>query len=59
MEQSRFEYPDVKEVTKTSDNDLLIILSDFHVGASFNNQFGFYDTDVAKERLQKLYYKVI
>ena len=59
LEQSRFEYPDVKAVSRTSDNDLLIILSDFHIGASFDNQFGFYNSDVAKDRLQKLYHKVV
>ena len=58
LEQSRVEYPNVEGVTRLSDNDLLIILSDFHIGATFNNQFGYYDTEVAKERLTKLYYRV-
>lgn len=59
LEQSRFEYPDVEGIERTSDNDLLIILSDFHVGATFDNQFGRYDSDVAYDRLEKLYYRVI
>ena len=58
LEQSRSEYPNVEGVTRTSDNDLLIILSDFHIGATFDNQFGFYNTDVAQERLGKLYHKI-
>ena len=58
LEQSRSEYPNVEGVTRTSNNDLLIILSDFHIGATFDNQFGFYDTDVAQERLGKLYHRV-
>lgn len=39
--------------TKSSNNDMLIILSDLHIGQTFTNNFGRYDTDVAKERLSK------
>lgn len=59
LEQSRFEYPNVDGVVRNSNNDLLIILSDFHIGVTFNNSFGLYNTDVAKERLAKLYHRVL
>lgn len=36
-----------------SGNDLIISLSDFHLGATFNNHFGRYDSDIAEERLCK------
>lgn len=33
------------------DNDLLVVLSDLHIGAEFSNFFGEYDSDIAKRRL--------
>ena len=35
-----------------ADNDLLIALSDFHLGATFANYFGCYDSDIAAKRLR-------
>jgi len=37
----------------TSDNDMLIILSDLHLGQCFSSSFGEYNSDIAKERLNK------
>ncbi|MDE7360535.1 MAG: metallophosphoesterase family protein [Oscillospiraceae bacterium] len=34
-----------------SDNDLLVVLSDLHIGATFSSAFGEYDSDIAKRRL--------
>lgn len=34
-----------------SDNDLLVVLSDLHIGATFNSSFGEFDSDIAKRRL--------
>lgn len=59
LENSRFEFPDVSEYSRPGGSDLLVILSDFHIGATFDNNFGYYDTDVAKERLAKLYQEII
>lgn len=42
-----------------SDNDMLIILSDFHIGASYSSLTGEYNVDIAKNRLQKLLEEVI
>ena len=36
-----------------SDNDLFILLSDFHLGLDVENRFGAYNSDIAKERLSK------
>lgn len=58
-ENSRFEFPNVQPMTRPGERDILIILSDFHIGATFDNSFGYYDTDVAKERLSKLLNKVL
>lgn len=35
------------------DNDLLVVLSDLHIGATFSNYFGEYNSDIAKRRLNE------
>ena len=40
-------------VKSFSDNDLLVVLSDLHIGQTFNTTFGKYNTDIAAERLYK------
>lgn len=42
-----------------SDNDLLVILSDLHIGQTFNTPFGKYNTDIAKDRLCKYLTEII
>lgn len=42
-----------------SDNDLLVILSDLHVGQTFSSAWGEYNTDIAKDRLQKYLNEII
>jgi len=37
-----------------SDNDILIILSDLHIGACYSSAFGEYNSDIAKDRLNQL-----
>ena len=39
----------------TTDNDMIICLSDFHIGAKNDNVFGRYDSDIAMSRLEKYY----
>lgn len=34
-------------------NEMIIVLSDLHIGQTFSSIFGQYDTDIAKERLSK------
>lgn len=46
-------------ISVNSDNDLIVCLSDLHIGATFSNFFGSYDSDIAKERLNRYLNKVI
>lgn len=43
----------------TSDNDLAICISDFHFGADNNTYFGKYNSDIAAERLNIYFQKII
>ena len=43
----------------TSDNDMVVLLSDLHIGATFNNKFGRFNTDIASERMAELLSNVI
>ena len=43
----------------TSDNDMVVLLSDLHIGATFNNRFGRFDTDIARERMAEFADNVI
>ena len=43
----------------TSDNDMIVLLSDLHIGATFDNRFGRFDTDIAIERMSELVESVI
>lgn len=42
-----------------SDNDMLVILSDLHIGQTFDSIFGKYNPDIAKNRLNQLLNEVI
>lgn len=44
---------------RMSENDLVIILSDFHLGVNTNNNFGVYNSNVAEERLVKYLDRII
>ena len=52
-----FETHDIPYVN--NDNDMLIILSDLHIGQTFHSQFGSYDTDIAKGRLNEYLSEII
>lgn len=43
----------------TSDNDMIVLLSDLHIGATFDNRFGKFDTDVAYSRMSEFLAKTI
>lgn len=45
--------------TINSDNDLIVMLSDLHIGTCFSNSFGKYDSDIAKDRLQQYLDEII
>lgn len=42
-----------------SDNEMIICLSDLHIGQTFNSTFGQYNTDIARTRLGKYLNKII
>ncbi len=43
----------------SGDNDLLVVLSDLHIGQTFSNVFGEYNSDIAKQRLNEYLEKVL
>ena len=53
------QFPNHHVDTFTSDNDIIVLLSDLHIGATFNNNFGRFDTDIAIERMSELLSNVI
>ena len=59
LSQGRINFSVHDNVNIASDNDILIILSDFHIGQCFYSMWGVYNSDVAKERLNKLLNEVI
>lgn len=50
--------PTKKNAHENSDNTLVVVLSDWHLGAAFFNGFGEYNVKIAKERLNKLILEV-
>lgn len=51
---SKCEFPNIDQKVQkdASENDMLVVLSDLHIGQSFNSTFGEYNSDIAKTRLQ-------
>lgn len=42
-------------IVNHSDNEMIIMLSDLHIGGCFDNSFGSFNSDIAKERLDKYF----
>ena len=42
-----------------SDNDMIVCLSDLHLGATYYNFDGYYDSNIAKERLNQYFTEII
>ena len=60
-ELGRIEFPENNDVDYDDideDEALIVMLSDLHIGASFSNYFGKFNTDVAKERLGTYLHKI-
>lgn len=53
------QFPSYDAPTFTSDNDMVVLLSDLHIGATFDNRFGRYNTDIAVERMSELLSNVL
>ena len=52
-------YISYSPIAAKSDNDMIVCLSDLHIGASFYNFDGCYDSDIAKDRLNKYLAEII
>lgn len=50
---------DVQNRSINSNNDLLVILSDLHIGQCFDSHFGKYDSFIAQQRLNEYLNKII
>lgn len=59
LSQGRVNFEPHNNTNITSDNDILVILSDFHIGQCFYSVWGKYNTDIAKKRLGKLLGEII
>lgn len=59
LSQGKINFDIHENVDITSDNDILIILSDFHIGQCFRSIWGEYNSDIAKKRLNQLLNEVI
>lgn len=56
----RREFPMTTRASNASgDNDLLVVLSDLHIGQCFSSFFGEYNADIAKERMDKYLAKIL
>lgn len=59
---SAIQMPEIKynsETARESDNDMIISLSDFHLGLSTDNHFGIYNAEVASRRLAEYLESII
>lgn len=59
LSQGRVNFDLHDNVNVSSDNDMLIILSDFHIGQCFSSMWGEYNSDIAKDRLNQLLNEVV
>ena len=59
LSQGKINFDIHENVNITSDNDILIILSDFHIGQCFYSVWGIYNSDIAKQRLNQLLSEII
>ena len=55
--RTNFEVHDLPNIDGTT--DILVVLSDLHIGSTFSSTFGEYDSDIAKNRLEKYLNEVI
>lgn len=59
LSQGKINFNIHNNVNISSDNDILIILSDFHIGQCFRSIWGEYNSDIAKKRLNQLLNEII
>jgi hypothetical protein len=59
LSQGKINFDIHESVDVVSDNDILIILSDFHIGQCFRSMWGEYNSDIARNRLNQLLNEII
>lgn len=59
LSQGKVNFDIHDNVDITSDNDILVILSDFHIGQCFKSMWGEYNSDIAKRRLNQLLNEIV
>ena len=59
LEIGKVEFTNHENVEIKSDNDLLVILSDLHIGQCFSSFWGEYNSDIARDRLDQLLLEII
>lgn len=59
LSQGKINFDIHDNVNISSDNDILVILSDFHIGQCFNSIWGEYNSDIAKKRINQLLNEII
>lgn len=52
-------YPVTSRIRIASDNDLLIMFSDLHIGQTFNSMWGTYNSKIAQDRVNEYLQKII
>ena len=57
-DMGKINFPEHENVEINSNNDMLVLLSDFHIGQCFDSVWGKYDSDIAAKRVQQLAEKV-
>lgn len=58
-EMGKVNFDEFANVNNSTDNDLLVILSDLHIGQCFTNNFGSYDSDIAKLRMDEYLHNIL
>lgn len=49
---------DAEKIGGNAENELLVLLSDWHIGLTFDNDYGRYNTEKAAERLRELFWEI-
>jgi hypothetical protein len=57
--EERYEFDNTMMSVDRSEKDLLVVLSDMHVGQTFDSEFGKYNSDIAKKRMHQYTDKII
>jgi len=58
-EFGKIEFPNCDNTQVKGDTDLLVILSDLHIGQCFSSTWGEYDSTIARDRLEQLLLEVV